>query len=117
MRTLTPEFPPDSLTQYRKVREIRAQQELLVATLQERSRLSYVRYQEPHVNGPRRTQSGAHGDAQTVCFHTLAPRRQPGNCAFCDGFHWSAGGIRLALPIGVRVSISARGCMDTQGES
>ena len=35
----------DSLIQYRKVREIRAQQELLVATLQERSRLSYVRYQ------------------------------------------------------------------------
>jgi outer membrane protein, multidrug efflux system len=34
----------DSLIQYRKVREIRAQQELLVATLQERSRLSYVRY-------------------------------------------------------------------------
>ena len=35
----------DSLIQYQKVREIRAQQELLVATLQERSRLSYVRYQ------------------------------------------------------------------------
>ncbi len=35
----------DSLIQYRKVHEIRAQQELLVATLQERSRLSYVRYQ------------------------------------------------------------------------
>ena len=35
----------NSLIQYRKVREIRAQQELLVATLQERSRLSYVRYQ------------------------------------------------------------------------
>jgi multidrug efflux system outer membrane protein len=35
----------DSLIQHRKVREIRAQQELLVATLQERSRLSYVRYQ------------------------------------------------------------------------
>jgi len=34
----------DSLIQYQKVREIRAQQELLVATLQERSRLSYVRY-------------------------------------------------------------------------
>ncbi len=35
----------DSLIQYQKVREVRAQQELLVATLQERSRLSYVRYQ------------------------------------------------------------------------
>ncbi len=35
----------DSLIQYQKVREIRAQQELLVTTLQERSRLSYVRYQ------------------------------------------------------------------------
>ena len=35
----------DSLIQYQKVREIRAQQELLVATLQERSRMSYVRYQ------------------------------------------------------------------------
>jgi outer membrane protein, multidrug efflux system len=35
----------DSLIHYRKVREIRAQQELLVATLRERSRLSYVRYQ------------------------------------------------------------------------
>ena len=34
----------DSLIQYRKVREIRAQQELLVGSLQERSRLSYVRY-------------------------------------------------------------------------
>ena len=34
----------DTLIQYRKVREIRAQQELLVATLQDRSRLSYVRY-------------------------------------------------------------------------
>ena len=35
----------DSLIQYQKVREIRAQQEMLVATLQERSRMSYVRYQ------------------------------------------------------------------------
>jgi outer membrane protein, multidrug efflux system len=35
----------DSLIQCQKVREIRTQQELLVATLQERSRLSYVRYQ------------------------------------------------------------------------
>jgi multidrug efflux system outer membrane protein len=34
----------DTLVQYQKVREIRAQQELLVATLQDRSRLSYVRY-------------------------------------------------------------------------
>jgi multidrug efflux system outer membrane protein len=34
----------DTLIQYQKVREIRAQQELLVATLQDRSRLSYVRY-------------------------------------------------------------------------
>ena len=34
----------DSLIQHQKVREIRARQELLVATLQERSRLSYVRY-------------------------------------------------------------------------
>jgi outer membrane protein, multidrug efflux system len=35
----------DSLIQHRKVHEVRAQQELLVATLQERSRLSYLRYQ------------------------------------------------------------------------
>jgi outer membrane protein, multidrug efflux system len=34
----------DTLIQYQKVREIRAQQELLVTTLQDRSRLSYVRY-------------------------------------------------------------------------
>jgi multidrug efflux system outer membrane protein len=34
----------DALIQYRKVREIRGKQELLVATLQDRSRLSYVRY-------------------------------------------------------------------------
>jgi multidrug efflux system outer membrane protein len=34
----------DTLIQYQKVREIRVQQELLVATLQDRSRLSYVRY-------------------------------------------------------------------------
>lgn len=34
----------DTLIQYQKVREIRAKQELLVATLQDRSRLSYVRY-------------------------------------------------------------------------
>jgi outer membrane protein, multidrug efflux system len=34
----------DTLIQYQKVREIRAQQELLVATLQDRSRLSYIRY-------------------------------------------------------------------------
>lgn len=34
----------DTLIQYQKAREIRAQQELLVATLQDRSRLSYVRY-------------------------------------------------------------------------
>jgi NodT family efflux transporter outer membrane factor (OMF) lipoprotein len=35
----------DGLIQYRKVREIRTQQELLVTTLQDRSRLAYVRYQ------------------------------------------------------------------------
>jgi multidrug efflux system outer membrane protein len=35
----------DALVQYQKVREIRAKQELLLATLQDRSRLSYVRYQ------------------------------------------------------------------------
>ena len=34
----------DTLIQYQKVREIRAKQELLVATLQDRSRLSYMRY-------------------------------------------------------------------------
>lgn len=34
----------DSLVQYRKVREIRGKQESLVATLQDRSRLSYMRY-------------------------------------------------------------------------
>jgi multidrug efflux system outer membrane protein len=34
----------DGLIQYRKVREIRAQQELLVATLRDRSRLAYLRY-------------------------------------------------------------------------
>src|SRR5262249_844711 len=34
----------DSLIQYQKVREIRAEQELLLSTLQDRSRLSYVRY-------------------------------------------------------------------------
>jgi multidrug efflux system outer membrane protein len=35
----------DSLVQYRKVKEIRTQQELLVSTLQDRSRLAYLRYQ------------------------------------------------------------------------
>ena len=35
----------DALVQYRKVREIRIQQELLVKTLQDRSRLAYLRYQ------------------------------------------------------------------------
>jgi multidrug efflux system outer membrane protein len=35
----------DALVQYRKVREIRAQQELLVATLRDRSQLAHVRYQ------------------------------------------------------------------------
>ena len=35
----------DALTQYQKVREIRAQQELLVATLRDRSQLAHVRYQ------------------------------------------------------------------------
>jgi multidrug efflux system outer membrane protein len=34
----------DSLIAYRKVREVRAQRELLVATLQDRSRLAYMRY-------------------------------------------------------------------------
>jgi outer membrane protein, multidrug efflux system len=34
----------DTLVQYQKVREIRATQETLVATLQDRSRLSYLRY-------------------------------------------------------------------------
>jgi multidrug efflux system outer membrane protein len=34
----------DALVQYRRVQEVRAQQELLVRTLQERARLSYVRY-------------------------------------------------------------------------
>ena len=34
----------DSLVQYQKVREIRGKQELLVTTLQDRSRLSYIRY-------------------------------------------------------------------------
>jgi len=34
----------DALIQYRKVREIRAQQELLVTTLQDRARLAYTRY-------------------------------------------------------------------------
>ncbi len=35
----------NGLVQYRKVREIRLQQEQLVATLQDRSRLAYLRYQ------------------------------------------------------------------------
>jgi multidrug efflux system outer membrane protein len=35
----------DALIQYRKVKEIRAQQELLVKTLQDRSRLAYLRYE------------------------------------------------------------------------
>jgi multidrug efflux system outer membrane protein len=35
----------DALIQYRKVREIRTQQELLVITLQDRSRLAHVRYE------------------------------------------------------------------------
>ena len=35
----------DALIQYRKVKEIRVQQELLVATLQDRSRLAYLRYE------------------------------------------------------------------------
>ena len=34
----------DALAQYRKVKEIRTQQELLVTTLQDRSRLAYLRY-------------------------------------------------------------------------
>jgi NodT family efflux transporter outer membrane factor (OMF) lipoprotein len=34
----------DALVQYQKVREIRAKQEMLLTTLQDRSRLSYVRY-------------------------------------------------------------------------
>lgn len=35
----------DALVQYRKVREIRTQQELLVTTLRDRSRLAYLRYE------------------------------------------------------------------------
>jgi multidrug efflux system outer membrane protein len=35
----------DALVQYRKVKEIRIQQELLVKTLQDRSRLAYLRYE------------------------------------------------------------------------
>jgi len=35
----------DALVQYRKVKEIRTQQELLVKTLQDRSRLAYLRYE------------------------------------------------------------------------
>ncbi len=35
----------DALIQYQKVREIRTQQELLVATLQDRSRLAHLRYE------------------------------------------------------------------------
>ena len=35
----------DALIQYRKVKEIRVQQELLVTTLQDRSRLAYLRYE------------------------------------------------------------------------
>jgi len=35
----------DALVQYRKVKEIRRQQELLVTTLRDRSRLAYLRYQ------------------------------------------------------------------------
>lgn len=34
----------DTLIQHRKVQEVRAKQELLVATLQDRSRLAYMRY-------------------------------------------------------------------------
>ena len=96
----------DSLIQYRKVREIRAQQELLVATLQERSRLSYVRYQEPHINGPRRTQSGAHGDAQTVDF-TRSPAPPAGGLRILRWFPRVGSRHPRALPIGVIVSISA----------
>jgi outer membrane protein TolC len=35
----------DALVQYRKVKEIRAQQELLVTTLRDRSRMAYRRYE------------------------------------------------------------------------
>ena len=35
----------DALIQYQKVREVRTQQELLVATLRDRSRLAYLRYE------------------------------------------------------------------------
>jgi len=35
----------DALVEYRKVKEIRARQESLVTTLQDRSRLAYLRYQ------------------------------------------------------------------------
>jgi multidrug efflux system outer membrane protein len=34
----------DALVEYHKVKEIRAQQEALVTTLQDRSRLAYLRY-------------------------------------------------------------------------
>ena len=51
----------------------------------------------------------SHVDAQTVCFHTLAPRCHPWDCAFSAGFPQLASGIRVALPIGVEVSLSAQG--------
>jgi outer membrane protein, multidrug efflux system len=35
----------DALVEFRKVKEIRTQQELLVTTLRDRSRLAYLRYQ------------------------------------------------------------------------
>ena len=35
----------NALVQYRKVKEIRTQQDLLVTTLRDRSRLAYLRYQ------------------------------------------------------------------------
>ena len=37
-------FRSDSLIAYRKVKEVRAQREQLVTTLQDRSRLAYMRY-------------------------------------------------------------------------
>lgn len=40
----------DSLTEYRKLKEVRAQRELLTDTLRDRSRLSYLRYREGVAN-------------------------------------------------------------------
>ena len=40
----------DSLVEYRKLKEVRSQRELLTATLRDRSRLSYLRYREGVAN-------------------------------------------------------------------